>query len=120
MQCVKKCTRVLGFMKNVCNFRNATTLVYLYKTLILLSSTYCATIWATHTQNDRSLLTAVEHKFFRFASRKTAASVHYFDHDYTNIRQILRLHKLETLLARRNCIVSFKIFNTLFSSPKVN
>ena len=120
-QCVKKCTRLLGFIRNVtCDFRKVSTLVYLYKTLILPSLTYCASIWAPHTQNNLSLLKAVEHKFLRFASRKTAAPLHYFDHDYTNMRQILRLPKLETLLARQNCIVSFKIVNKLFSSPKVN
>ena len=120
-QYVKKCTRLLGFIRNVTfDFRNASTLVYLYKTLILPSLTCCASIWEPHTQNNLSLLKAVEHKFLRFASRKTAAPMHYFYHGFTNIRQILRLPKLETLLARQNCIVSFKIVNKLFSSPKFN
>ena len=112
---------MLGFIRNVaCDFRSASTLVYLYKSLILPTLTYCATIWAPHTQIDLSQLISIEHKFLRFASKKTATPMHYFNHDFSNIRKILKLPKLEITLKIQNCIVAYKIANKLFSSSKVN
>ena len=46
--------------------------------------------------------------------------MHYFDHDYTEIRKALGITELRNQFKQFDCIVSYKINNGLFSSTKMN
>ena len=118
---VTKCLKILGFIRNVTlDFRNVSTLLYLYKSLLLPVLTYSSSVWFPQTATDFDRLITIEHKFLRFASRKTHNAMHYFDHDYTEIRRALGITKFRNLFNRFDCIVSYKINNGLFSSTKMN
>ena len=118
---VTKCLKILGFIRNVTlDFRNVSTLVYLYKSLLLPILTYSSSVWFPQTATDFDQLISIEHKFLRFASRKTQKPMHYFDHEYTEIRKALGITELRKLFKRFDCIVSYKINNRLFSSSKMN
>ena len=54
--------------------------------LVLPILTYCITIRCPKTNIALKELVAIEHKFLRYASSKTTNPMHYFDHDYTEIR----------------------------------
>ena len=95
---VKKSLRILGFVKNISSvFRNASTLVHLYKSLLLPIWIYCSSICLSHTQTALNELIAIKHKFLRFVSRRTPVPMHFFDHDYTAIRSFLRLPFLRNM-----------------------
>ena len=86
-----KCPRLLGFNRNVTlDFSNPHTIVCLYKTLILPILTYCIPIWCSKTETALKKLIAIEYKFLRYVSIKTSNPMHFFDHDYTQIRSLLK------------------------------
>ena len=117
----KKCSKILGFIRNVTfDFRSPHTLAHLYKSLLLPVLSYCSPSWFPYTQTALSQLVAIEHKFLRLASKKTPHPMHFFDHNYDPIRQLLRLPKLETFLKKQDCIVSYNIAKGLYSSKEVN
>ena len=117
----KKCLKLLGFIRNVTlDFQQASSLVHLYESLVMPILSYCFPSWFPYSQVQLKQLTAIEHIFLRLASKKTDSPMHYFNHDYTQIRKILKIPKLETLLLRQDCMVSFQIANQLFSSDKIN
>ena len=98
---VKKFLRILGLIKNVSrDFRSASTLVKLYKPLLLPILTYCLSIWLPHTQLAMGELISIEHKFLRFVSKLTPVQMHFFDHDYTSIRSYLNFMPLRLIFLR--------------------
>ena len=105
-----KCVRFLVFTHNVtCYFRSPQSpVVYLYKSLVLPILSYCSPAWLPHTGTALSKLVAIEVKVLRLGSKKTAHLMHFFDHDYTPIRQTLGLPKLETFLTKQDCTVSYE------------
>ena len=83
---VNKCLRTLGFIKNVSgDFRSASTLVKLYKSLLVPILTFCSPIWLPHTEAAMGEIVSIEHKFLRFVSRLTPTPMRFYDHDYTPI-----------------------------------
>ena len=118
---VKKCLRILGLIRNfTLDFRNVSTLVHLYKSLLLPILTYSSSVWFPQTSTDFDQLIAIEHKFLRFASMKTQNPMHFFDHDYTEVRRALGITELRNLFKRFDCMVSYKISNKLFTSEKIS
>ena len=118
---VNKCLRTLGFIKNVSrDFRSASTLVKLYKSLLLPILTFCSPIWLPHTENALSELVSIEHKFLRFVSKLTPAPMRFDDHDYTPIRKLLNLTPLRTIFLKNDYILAFKISHNSINSSIVN
>ena len=69
---VNKCLRILGLIKNVSrDFRCASTLIKRYKSLLLISITYCSSIWLPYTEVALGEQMSIEHKFLRFMSKLT-------------------------------------------------
>ena len=102
------------------DFRNASTLAHLYKSLILPILTCSSSLWFPQTSTDFYQLIEIEHKFLRFASRKTQNPMHFFDHDYTEMRRVLGITDFRYLFKRFDCMVSYKISNKLFTSEKIS
>ena len=118
---IKKCLRIFGFIRNVTiDFNNLFTISYLYKILLLPIITYCIPIWYPKTENSLKELIAIEHKFLRYASTKTSSPMHFFEHDYTQIRNKLGLQSLRSLIKEIDYITAFKIAKKVFNSPEVN
>ena len=118
---VTKCLRILGFIRNITlDFRNVSTLAHLYKSLLLTILTYSSSVWFPQASTDFDQLIAIEHKFLRFASRKTRNPMHFFDYDYTDIRRALRITEFQNLFKRFDCMVSYKISNKLYTSEKIS
>ena len=92
---VTKCLEILGFIRNVTlDFRNVSTLVYLYKSLLLPVLTYSSSVWFPQTATDFYQLISIEHKFLRFASRKIQCTI-----------SITIIPKYERPLASRNSAI---------------
>ena len=86
---------VTCFIRNITlDFLNVSILAHLYKSLSLPILTYSSSAWFPQTRTDFDQLIAIEHKFLRFASRKTSNPMHFFDHDYTEICRALRITEL--------------------------
>ena len=80
---VNKCLKTLGFIKNVSReFRSTSTLVKLYKSLLLPILTYCSPIWLPHTETALGESIAIEHKFLSYISRLTTVPMRFDDHNY--------------------------------------
>ena len=62
----------------------------------------------------------IKYKFLRFVSKLLPVLMHFFDHDYTNIRNYLKLTPLRSIFLRNDYILSFKISRKLFQSSSVN
>ena len=104
---VNKCLKTLGFIKNVSrDFRSASTLVKLYKSLLLPILTYCSPIWLPHMETDLGKLIVIK---LRFVSRLTPVTMRFDDHDCTEIRRSLGLISLRNLFLRNDYILALKI-----------
>ena len=118
---VNKCLKIFGFIRNVTlDFKNASTIIYLYKTLILPIMTYCISIWCPKTENRLKDLIAIEHKVLRYASTKTSQPMHFFNHDYTEIRAQLKVMSLKQIIKKIDYLVAFKIAKKAYNSKEVN
>ena len=118
---VDKCLRTLGFIKNVSrDFRSASTLVKLYKSLLLPILTFCSPIWLPHTKAAMDEIVPIEHKFLRFVSRLTPTPMRFDDHDNTPIQKLLNLTPLRTIFLKNYNIVAFNISHNLINFSTVN
>lgn len=116
-----KCLRIFGLIRNVTvDFKHVSTLVYLYRALMLPILLYCSSIWHPFTDVAMNMLVAIEHKFLRFASYKTDSPMHFFDHDYTEIRCKLGVISLRSLFRYHDFLLSYKIRNKSFSAEGVH
>ena len=62
---------------------------------------------------------SIEHKFLRYASSETSSPMHFFDHDYTQIRNVLSLQSLRSLILEIYYLVAYKISKHLYNSSEV-
>ena len=105
---VSNCLRLFGFIRNVTlDFTNPLMIAYLYNTLVLPILTYCIPIWCPKTEAALKELVAIENKFFRYASTKTTNPMHYFNHDYTQIRSLLKIESLKSQIKKIDYLVAF-------------
>ena len=118
---VNKCLRLFGFMRNITpDFTNPYTITHLYEMLVLPILTYCITLWCLKIKIALMELIAIEHKFLRYASSKTTNPMHYFDHDYTQIRALLKIESFRSQIMKIDFLVAFKIAHKLYRSEEVN
>ena len=112
--------KIFGFIRNVTiDFNHPQTIAYLYKTLLLPILTYCLPIWRPRTEASLKELISIEHKFLRYASSETSSPMHFFDHDYTQIRNVLSLQSLRSLILEIYYLVAYKISKHLYNSSEV-
>ena len=62
-----------------------------------------------NTQAALDELIAIEHKFLRFVSKRTPVPKRFFDHNYTAIREYLRLPSLRKIYLKNDYVLAFKI-----------
>ena len=68
-----KCLKIFGFIRNATlDYKNASTIIYLYKTLILPIITYSIPIRCPKTENNLKELISISHKVLQYASTKTS------------------------------------------------
>ena len=118
---VKNCLRIFSFIRNVTiDFNYPQTIAYLHKTLLLPILTYCLPIWCPKTETSLKELISIEHKYLRYAISKTSSPMHFFDHDYTQIRNVLGLKSLRSLILEIDYLVAYKISKHLYNFSEVN
>ena len=75
----------LGFIKRtISDFKHTSSIIYLYRTLVLPLLTYCSTIWSPsqHTYIDK--FEGIQRKLLRYLALKSGTLLSYTDHDYSN------------------------------------
>ena len=109
---VSKASKTVGFIyKFSSDFRNCQTLLTLYKTLVLPLLTYCCQIWRPFKKYLIEYLESVQHRFLRLAARTAKIFFHRFDHDYTNIMRILKIHPIDSIMDYHDVLLSYRIIN---------
>ena len=107
-----------NFIRNVTlDFNNPFTICHLYKTLLL---TYRFPMWRPKTEIDLKNLISIEHEFLRCASTKTPNPMHFFNHDYTQIRSFLKIESFRSTVKKIDYLVAFQIANEQYNSNEVN
>ena len=90
--------KLLGFVKrSTKEFKNVSTIVSLYKTLIRPILLYCHQIWSPTYNIYADKLESVQHRFFRYASYKAGSPMSYENHNYTSIATSLNIETINSL-----------------------
>ena len=108
-----KAFRMLGFLIRTSKwFRNLSTIIYLYKTLVRSQVEYAAVIWSPHYNIYIEKLEVVQRHFTRYIFRK-------FHIPYLSYVDRLKVLKLEPLSYRRDVatlVTLYKIVNGLMKT----
>lgn len=93
-----KAYKSLGFItRSTKEFKNVDTYVYLYKTIVLPTITYCSQIWSPHQDIYMNYLESIQRKFMRRASYKIGRPMLITDHDYSVLAQRFDLCNIKSL-----------------------
>lgn len=102
-----KARQMNGFISRIGkDFKKPSTLVTLYKAIVIPHLEYASQIWNSHTELNNHQIEAVQHKFIR----KNASRFHkHRDHeiDYTLYERVYKLDTLE--LRRKICDVKYVV-----------
>ena len=81
-----KAFKMLCFIfRNTASFKTASSLITLYRSLVLLNLLYWSLIWSPYQIYLTNLLELVQHKFLRDLSYKFFVPMTRFDHNYSSI-----------------------------------
>jgi len=95
---VNKAMKTLGFIfRSVSDFKNPSTLVYLYKTLVRPILLNDHQIWSPFYKEYEKKLESVQHKFFRKLSYRLGRPMRFDDHNYTQIASKYELSSIKSL-----------------------
>lgn len=93
-----KASRSLGFLKlSTRSFRNATTIISLYKSIVIPHSLYCSPIWSQFLKINQSKIQTINHSFLRYLAFKSNFPLHRFDHNYNPITFKYRIPSITSL-----------------------
>ena len=115
--CTNKAFRTLGFiMRTTRDFSDANCIVYLFKTLVLPTLTYCSPIWSPYRDNQMKKLESVQHKFMRYLAYKNGTPLSPIDHNYHQISVSFNLPTIKSLHKVNDFIFAWKIDKNLINS----
>lgn len=93
----KKCNRMMGFILRVGkDFRNSSSLVCLFNSLVRSQLEYAAVIWNPHCFSHKDRLERIQRKFLRHLHRRKLIPESSNDFNYDECCRTLKLDKLET------------------------
>ena len=113
-----RAVRTLGFIKRTTfNFRHVSSILYLYKTLVLPLLTYCSSIWSPYQQIYINKLEEIQHKLLRYLALKTGNSMSPIDHDYSLLYSQFNFSTIRQLHSQIDAKIAFKLVHNLINSP---
>ena len=95
---VNKAYRLIGFIKRTSyDFRKFSSIIHLYRSLVLPVLNHCSVIWPPFTALEIDLLEGVQHRLLRILGFKIRSPMSFLDHDYDPLYQRFKIAKLINL-----------------------
>jgi len=117
---VSKAMRTLGFIfRSVSDFKNPSTMVYLYKTLVRPVLLNDHQIWSPFYKEHEKRLESVQHKFFRKLSYRMGRPMRFDDHNYSVIASKYELSTIKSLHLYYDLFFVKKVLSGLIRSDDV-
>lgn len=111
-----KASRSLGFLKrSTRSFRDVTTIITLYKSLVVPHFLYCSPIWSPFLKINQTKIQTIHHSFLRYLAYKSNFPLHRFDHNYNPIAFKFRLPSITSLHNYNDHLLAYKIAHNLLN-----
>lgn len=115
-----KALRILGFViRNTQHFRNPSTLILLFNTLVRPILEYGSPVWTPSSAIDKKVLESVQSKFLRKLAFVNMSPMRFDEHDYTHIKNQFGIQSLETRRNIADLLLLYKILHGLVDSSNL-
>ena len=104
---VNKVFRTVGFIKRVSSKFKASTVLYLFHSLVLPILTFCSVVWSPYTQCGLAKLESSLYHLMRFLSSKLGSLMTVYDHDYSLISANLGIYMIQSTHRYSNLVCAF-------------
>ena len=94
-----KALNLLGFiLRNNKSFSNSSSLIVLYKSLVLPVLTYASVIWTPYIKESIKKLEATQHKLLRHLAYRLHVPMNRFDHDFSSVSKYFNIYTIKKIL----------------------
>lgn len=117
---IAKASKMLGFVKrNTKEFRNTSTLISMYKTLVLPYIVYACQVWSPALIRQWNLLESIQHKLLRYLSYKIGQPMSPLEHNYEPLMTHFKLPSIKQLFLYHDYLLSYKLYHNITLLPEV-
>ena len=114
----KRAVKTLGFIKRTTfDLRHTSSIIYLYKTLVLPLLTYCSTILSPYQHTYIDKLEGIQLRLLRYLALESGTTMSYTDHDYSKLYFYFLLPSMYQIRSQIDVTVAFKWLHRFINSP---
>ena len=115
---LSKASRMLGFVRrNTKEFKEVSTIIVLYKSLVLPYLLYACQVWSPSLIGQWKLLESLQHTLVRYLSCKIGRPMSFIDHNYTPLMTRFKLPTISQLFHYHDYLLAYKLFYNIISLP---
>ena len=120
MTCSKALNLLVFTYRNSKSFSSASSLIALYKSLVLPVLTYTSIIWTPYTVDSINKLEAIQHRLLRHLAYRFHVPMNRFDRDFSSVSKYFHIRTIKSAHDQYDTVFVFKLLMFIHTRPAIN